>query len=155
MSKLLILKSIFGRQLGFSSSGGILTNLSSGVVNRVATISSDDAFVEKVGQIIETISSSATVLANYGLSIISSDVPNGSTCLISTPALGVLKEIFFDSSASTISIGTTAAGITFGASVGSSVKNMDAAGGVRGTSISFRGLSATRWAIIGHRHLGD
>ena len=150
-----ILKSLFGRQFGITSTGGFVTNQDNGNVNRFVTISSDDAFVEKVGSYLETIAATGTQLVNYGISWISSDVVNGATLKIAAPAKGVRKEIFLDSSASTLSIGTTAAGITFGASVGSSVYNMDAAGGVRGTGIIMVGLSATRWGFIGRQKLGD
>lgn len=150
-----VLVSQHGRRFGISSSGGILSEDSTGSMQRAVMQSSADVIQGKPAQYLDTIEASGSKMTNYGLSHITSDVINGSTILISAPAQGVEKKIFLDSSASTLSIGTTAAGITFGASVGSSVYNMDAAGGVKGTGIVMVGLSATRWAFVGHQKLGD
>jgi hypothetical protein len=104
---------------------------------------------------VDTISSSAATLTNSGISHISSDVINVSVLSIAAPVAGVSKEIWCDSSASTVSINTTHATITFGSSVGSSALVLDAAGGIRGTGITMRGISATQWAFVGSRRLGD
>ena len=170
----LITQSLHGRKFGLSASGGVVigkTSATGGVMSHLAEISSAGKFESSVdgasaiGEwgssltgykgFVETIDASDDQMVNYGLSHITSDVINGSTILISTPEIGIKKEIFLDSSASTISIGTTAAGITFGASVGSSVYNMDAAGGTRGTGLILQGLSATRWAFLARHKLGD
>lgn len=151
-----ILTSIHGKRFGLSASGGLLAHETSATgVKRAVMMSTADVIQGKPAYDVQTASASGAVITNYGLTHVTSGVVNGATLTVSAPAAGVEKEIFFDSSASTLSLGTTAAGITFGASVGSSVLNMDAAGGVRGTGLIMRGLSSTRWALLGRRKLGD
>ena len=90
-------------------------------------------------------------MVNHGLSVISSDVINVSVLTLAAPAAGVEKMIYGDSSASTISFNTTSSDITFGASVLSSALVFDNAGGVRGTSVLLKGISASRWAFFGRK----
>ena len=163
--------SLHGKQVGLTSSGGLIfePTTSSGY-NHAAEISSAGVFnssvsafgstvgeitIQKVKTVVETVSSSAATMVGYGMSIISSDVINVSVLKLSAPETGMLKEIFCDSSASTVSLNTTSSDITFATSVGSSVLALDDAGGIRGKTLTLRGLSATRWAIVGHRDLGD
>lgn len=152
-----ILTSIHGRRLGLSATGALLMQQRDSTgMSRAVTVSSANIREETIAESVLTCSGSAVVITNSGFTHVTSDMSvNGAALTVSAPAAGVLKEIFLDSSASTVSLGSTAAGITFGASVGSSVRVMDAAGGVRGTSIVLRGLSTTRWAILGGRKLGD
>ena len=165
------LVSLHGRKMGQTSSGGIVIQPTSSTgMSHLAEISSAGVFnssltsfgstitemtVAKLKAPVETVSSSAATMVNYGVSIISSDVINVSVLTLSAPEAGILKEIFGDSSASTVSINTTATTITFGTSVGSSALVLDDAGGIRGKCVILRGLTATRWAIVGHRDLGD
>ncbi len=172
MSFNIILKSVVGHRLGLSASGGLLFKPTTSTgVSHAAELSSAGKFnssidgASAIGQwgssltgykgFIEKVSATNVKMVNYGLSHVTSDVINGATLLIAAPEAGIHKEIYFDSSASTMSIGTTAAGISFGASVESSVHNVEAAGGVMGTSLTMRGLSATKWALLGRRKLGD
>ena len=171
MSLTQILTSLHGRKLGLSSSGGLLVQPTTSTgITHLAEISSAGVFnssitsfgstvtemeVAKLKTTVETVSSSAATILGYGMSVISSDVINVSVLKLSAPEAGVLKEIFCDSSASTVSINTTANTITFGTSVNSSALVLDDAGGIRGKCIVLRGLSTTRWAMIGHRDLGD
>lgn len=164
-----IFLSLHGKQVGMTSSGGLAfePTTSSGY-NHAAEISSAGVFqssidsfgstigdmtVQLLRSMVETISSSAATLVNYGLSVISSDVINVSVLKLSAPAVGVLKEIYGDSSASTISLNTTSSDITFGASVASSAFVFDQVGGVRGTSLVLRGISTSRWALLGRKVL--
>lgn len=166
-----ILTSLHGRKIGLSASGGLLLQptsstgmshvmeiSSAGVVNSSITnfgTTLTEMTVQKLKTFVETISSSAATLAAYGLSIISSDVINVSVLKMPAPETGVLKEIFCDSSASTLSLNTTATTIVFGTSVDSTALVLDDAGGVRGKCIVLRGITDLRWAMIGHRDLGD
>lgn len=171
MSHNKILTSIHGLRLGLSASGGILHRPTTSTgVSHAAEISSAGVFnssitsfrttltemvVEKMKTVVENISSSAATLLGYGLSVITSDVINVSVLKMPAPEVGILKEIFCDSSASTLSLNTTATTIVFGTSVDSSAFVLDDAGGIRGKCLIFRGITALRWALIGHRDLGD
>ena len=172
MSFTKILTSVHGRRLGLSASGGLLfAPTTSTGFSHFAEISSAGVFnssisgasaigawgssLTKTLSFVEKVESSGTLMKNHGLSHVTSDVVQGSTLLMSAPEVGVNKEIWFDCSASTITIGSTDAGITFGTSVGTSALNMDTVGGLRGVSIVLKGLSDTRWAILGGRQLGD
>lgn len=158
MSLVTILTSLHGRRFGLSSSGGVLvqpttstgvTHLaeisSAGVVNSSIT----EMTVQLLKSFVETISSSAATMVGHGLSVISSDVINVSVLTLSAPTAGVNKFIYGDSSASTVTLNTTATTITFGASVLSSALVFDNAGGIRGTGLILKGISATRWAFFG------
>lgn len=171
MSLNVIQTSVHGKRFGLTSTGGVLTKPTTSTgYSHLAEISSAGVFnssissfnstvtdlpVAKLKTVVETATASAATLTPYGLSIISSDVINGSVLKLGAPEIGILKEIFCDSSASTVSINTTATANVFGTSVDSTALVLDDAGGIRGKTVALRGLSATRWAIIGHRDLGD
>lgn len=166
MSQNLILTSIHGKRLGLTSSGGLAFQPTTSTgMSHVAEISSAGVFnssissfgstitemvVAKMKSVVETISSSAATLINYGLSLVSSDVINVSVLTVPAPEAGLEKEIFGDSSASTVSFNTTSSDITFGTTVSSSALVFDHAGGIRGSWIRLKGLSATRWAVEYH-----
>ena len=157
--------SVHGKLLGLTSSGGVAFQPTTSTgMSHVAEISSagvvnssisgfgstiTDMTVATFRSVVETISSSAATMLGYGLSWISSDVINVSVLTLSAPVAGVHKYIYGDSSASTVTFNTTAASITFGASVLSSALVFDNAGGIRGTGLILVGLSATRWAFFG------
>ena len=164
MSLNIILTSLHGRKIGLSATGGVLiAPTSSTGMSHLAEISSAGVFnssitgfgstitemtVAKQKSVVDTISSSAATLLNYGLSVISSDVINVSVLVLPAPETGLHKQIWGDSSASTVTLTSTAASITFDTTVGSSVLVFDKAGGIRGSQINLRGLSATRWAVL-------
>lgn len=167
MSHNQILTSVHGRRLGLSASGGLLASQTSSTgVTHFAEISSAGVFnssitsfgstigeltVKSYKSIVETVSSTLASMVNYGLSIVSTGSSNGTVLSLSgAPEAGLIKEIFSDTSASTITIDTTAAGITFQTSMGSASSAIvwDKAGGSRGKSITLMGLSATRWAVM-------
>jgi len=155
-----------GRKFGLSSSGGVLiAPTSSTGVSHLAEISSagvvnssissfnstiTEMEVAKQKNVFETISSSAATLSNYGVSVISSDVINVSVLKVPAPEAGMVKEIWGQSSASTLSFNTTADTILFDTTFGASSSALvwDRAGGVRGGYIKMLGLSATRWAVL-------
>ena len=161
-----ILTSLHGRRFGLSSSGGVLVSPTTGTgFSHLAEISSAGVFnssissfgstigeftAKVVKSVVETISSSAATLVNYGLSIISSDVINGSLLKISAPETGIHKEVFCQSSASTLSFTTTADTIVFDTSFGASSSALvfDLVGGTRGKALVLRGVDATRWAVL-------
>ena len=141
-------RSIHGRQLGFTSTGGIgsYRDSSGGETSTVQLAQMWGAGM------IETISSGGADLKNSGLSVISSDSTSGMAALnLAAPEAGVSKEIFCVTSASALSIETTAAGILFyGSSVatGSSVQTF-AAANLRGAYLTLRGVNSTSWMITG------
>ena len=96
----------------------------------------------------ETISSSGAVLAAYGLSIFSSGTATDRSFTISAPSSGAGKELFSLSSASTILIETTATGIFFVSTGASSTAITFSGANMFGETVTLRGLSATRWAVL-------
>ena len=160
------LVSLHGRKMGQTSSGGIVIQPTSSTgMSHLAEISSAGVFnssissfnstitemeVAKQKVTFETISSSAATLLNYGVSVISSDVINVSVLKVPAPEAGLLKTIWGQTSASTISFNTTADTILFDATFGASSSALvwDRAGGQRGAYIKLLGLSATRWAVL-------
>ena len=161
-----ILRSIWGKEAGFTSTGGLIFRpttstgyshaaeiSSAGVFNSSITSFGStigDITMKTMRSIIETISSSAATLVNYGVSVISSDVINVSVLKVSAPEAGILKTIWGQTSASTITFNTTADTILFDATFGASSSALvwDRAGGQRGAIIRLLGLSSTRWAVL-------
>ena len=166
MSLNTIFTSLHGRKIGLTSSGGVaIAPTSSTGMSHLAEISSAGVFnssissfnstitemeVAKQKNVFETISSSAATLSIYGVSVISSDVINVSVLKLPAPEAGMVKEIWGQTSASTISFNTTADTILFDATFGASSSALvwDRAGGQRGAYIKLLGLSATRWAVL-------
>lgn len=160
------LVSLHGRKMGQTSSGGIVIQPTTSTgMSHLAEISSAGVFnssissfnstitemeVAKQKNVFETISSSAATLVNYGVSVISSDVINVSVLKVPAPEAGMLKTIWGQTSASTITFNTTADTILFDATFGASSSALvwDRAGGQRGAIIRLLGLSATRWAVL-------
>jgi|SRR3990167_1550477 len=139
------LTSINGRRLAMSSSGAIVDKNGFGAV----MADSSGVLQTVIKSFVETISSSAAVLAAYGLSIFSSATSTARNFTIAAPSSGQGKEIFSLSSASTITLETTATGIFFVSTGASSTAITFSAGaGSFGETITLRGLSATRWAVL-------
>lgn len=165
-----VLVSKHGRKFGLSSSNGLLLSSSDGY-SHAAEISSAGVFessissfgstigvlpVARVDSEVDTVTASDATLNGYGFAHISSDVINGSVITVPAPtAAGQNLDIWCDTSASTVSLNSTAAANKFGSSVDSSALVLDAAGGIRGKGVVLRGISDTRWAILATRNLGD
>jgi hypothetical protein len=142
-------KSIHGRQLGISSTGGIISAVEGSTVHGMAA--------QMWGEtMLETISSAGAAVRNYGITVISSGSTSGTTpFLVGTPAAGVDKQIFLQTSATLIHLNTTSTAIWFnstsaiGASGGSTVliAANAAAAGLGGESLVLKGLSATVWQV--------
>ena len=162
-----ILTSIHGKRFGLSASGTpVFQPTTSSGLSHVAEISSAGVFnssitsfnstiteliVAKYKSVVESISSSAATMLNYGISIIASDVITGSVMTLPAPEVGLHKQIWFDTSASgAMTVQTTAASVIFEATFGSSSSSitMSVPGGLRGARITLFGQSATRWAVI-------
>lgn len=141
--------SIHGRRLGLSSTGGILAG------------SSGSTTFESIAQmwgadLIETVSSAGAAISNYGLTIISTDSTSGtSPFFVAAPVSGVSKEIHLQTSATLITLNSTATTIKFNttscvaAAGGSTVLSLaNAAVAGLGGVVVLRGLSATAWGVV-------
>lgn len=143
------LTSIHARRLALSSTGAIVDRNGYGAV----IADSSGVLQTQIKTYSEMISSSGAVLAGYGMSILSSGTATDRSFTISTPSSGQGKEIFSLSSASTITLETTATGVYFvymNASAGVSSTKITFEGelGVFGQATLLRGLSSTRWAVL-------
>lgn len=145
--------SIYGRILGVSSTGGIISNVTS-TGGRGST--AFDMALQGWGKaLFETLSSDGSNIANAGISIFSTDSTSGSTHTLLAPVQGVHKEIHFHTSATAIGIDTTG-GITINTTLAeaagggsTSVTIVGAAAGIGGC-LTLRGLSSTYWSVISH-----
>lgn len=138
--------SIHGKRLYLTSTGGIANDSSFVAVMRNAT----GVVQDKIRSYVETISSSGSVLVNYGLSIISSATGQATFAhTIAAPVAGITKSIFQEGSATTVTFGTSATTILFRstASAGSTLMTFSSTNGLGGTAVTLIGLSATRWGI--------
>jgi len=113
MSYFTIRKSLFGRLLGISSTGGLVMGVSS--TGGVGAGSSDVAMAAQMWgpEMQTTITSSIAQLTNSGVSIVSSAVPVGSPLGIAAPVTGVNKTVVFNTPSSSMTLGATAAGFLF------------------------------------------
>jgi hypothetical protein len=91
-------------------------------------------------------------ISNNGVTFLTTGTTNGSTFFLAAPVKGVQKEIHLVTSATALSIKTTADTILFnttaatGIDVGSTNLTAAIAGGVAG-SLVLRGLSTTLWSV--------
>lgn len=158
LSYFTIRKSIFGRILGVSSTGGIVTS-----ANSTGKLSSSDVTMSAQmwgPGMFQSIGAGATLtkITNCGVTYFTSDTTAAAAYNIAAPVKGVWKQIVTTTSSTLITINTTAPaiifqspstlGLTLGATVGSTVINLGTAGGT-GTCCSFRmvGLSTTQWFV--------
>lgn len=138
------LTSIHGRRIAMSATGAIVDKNGFGAVMADASGVLQSAFKSAV----EQVSSSAAVLAGVGMSYLSSGTATARNFTLAAPSSGQLKEIFSLSSASAITIETTATGIFFVSTGASSTALTFSGSNVFGESVTLRGLSSTRWAIL-------
>lgn len=139
--------SIHGKRLYLTSTGGIANDSSFVAVMRNAT----GVVQDKIRSYVETISSSGSVLVNYGLSIISTSTGQGTFAhTLAAPVSGIVKRIFQESSATTVTFGTEATTVLFRStgSAGSTLMTFSSTNGLGGCSVTLVGLSTTRWGIV-------
>lgn len=131
--------SIFGRRLGLSSTGGIVSAPSGSTdIDRSAQMWGPGLF------------SSSTGLVNSGTNLLGGTGGAQTFILSGAPQVGLRCEIISDTSSSSVTINTTDATINFNSSGGTSSTALTfaVAGGTEGQSVVLRGLSATRWQVI-------
>ena len=155
------LTSIHGRRLMLTSTGAILDSEGYAAVMKstadVAQNSTALLFSQLgVSHQSNVASSVASTLTNYGFQLLSSASATAITGFeIAAPVAGVTKEIHFDTSATEFSLGGTSTAVVFASTLvtanGSTlfVSDVVGGGGIADTVVILRGISATRWAIIG------
>lgn len=137
------LTSPHGRRLAMSATGAIVDKNGYGAV----MADSSGVLQTPIKSYVEAISSSAAVLSASGLSYFSSGTATAQNFTIGAPSSGLEKEIFSLSSASTITLETTATGIFFVSTGASSTALTFSGTNNFGQTVTLRGLSATRWAV--------
>ncbi len=144
-------KSIHGRQLAISSTGGIISAAgSTGNENSTAFNMAAQMWGKALFQ---TVSTSGADISNSGVTIISSDSTSGITFDLLAPAQGISKELHIQCSATLLKIETTAASIVFhsslgiGATVGSTILSLSSSAIGLAGNITLRGVSTTKWAV--------
>lgn len=138
------LTSIHGRRIAMSATGAIVDKNGYGAVMADAT----GVLQTTLRSAVEYISSSGAVLSAVGMSVFSSGTATAQTYTISAPSSGQEKQIFSLTSASVLTIETTAASITFVTTGASSSALTFGGAGVFGESVTLRGISTTRWAVL-------
>lgn len=149
-----MLTSIYGRRLGISSSGGLVSHTGS-------TGGGSTAFVTAAQMwgtgMVETISAAGATINNAGLTYISSDSTAGTTpYILQAPVAGLSKEIFITTTATALAINTNATTVFISSTLaelaagGSTTLTISGPATGIGGSIVLRGISATQWAIMSH-----
>lgn len=139
------LTGIHGRRVAMSATGAIVDKNGFGAIMADASGVVQNPLKLRV----ELISSSGAELVGYGVSYLSSATDADRNFTLKAPSSGAQKEIFSLSSATTITLETTATGIFFVSTGASSTAIVfSGSGGVFGESIVLRGLSSTRWAVL-------
>lgn len=138
------LTSIHGRRIAMSATGAIVDKEGYGAL----MVDASGVVQGIMKSAVELISSSAAVLVGVGMSYLSSASASSRNFSISIPSSGQKKEIYSLSSASVMLLETTSSDVKFTSTAGLSTALTF--GGVTGygSSITLRGLSATRWAVI-------
>ncbi len=151
-------KSLWGRQLAFSSSGYLIgstegsTDFTFGYMARDSTGAVLGPHYERL----TAASSSGATLVSEGVAILSSATATSRSFTVPTPVVGIGLEILSHASATTILFESTAATIVFNGSTflstGSSALTIATAstdGGNYGATVCLRGVSTTQWHITG------
>jgi hypothetical protein len=142
-------KSVHGRKLAVSSSGGI--------VSAVGATGNDSATIGGAAQMwgsnfLETVSSAGTSLMNCGVSVISSDSTSGASFSLGTPEAGLYKEIHLQTAATALTLAAPSSTVYINSSLATAAAggstSVALAGATLGGSIALRGLSATVWGIV-------
>lgn len=144
--------SLYGRILAISSSGGLVSAVSStGAKGSTAF----DLFYEPMGKaVFENVSGATGSISNSGISIVTTDSTSGSSMSVAAPAQGFKKEVFFQTSATALVLHTTATTIKFNSTLAEAAAGgsttLTIAGGAAGIggSLILRGLSTTAWQIV-------
>ena len=141
-------KSIHGRELGISSTGGI--------ISAPKGETSFDRAAQMWGSgMLETLSTVGAI-KNYGISVLSSGSTSGTApWTLGPPAVGLYKEIIFATSSTRIVINSTAttilmavaSSLAISSTVGATTIDISSSAvGTAGTII-LRGRSATQWIL--------
>lgn len=138
------LTGIHGRRIAMSATGAIVDKNGYGAVMADAS----GVLQTIIKTFVELISSSGSTLAARGLSVFSSATATAREFTILAPSSGQQKEVFSLSSATTITLDTTATGIFFVTTGASSTRvTFSLAGGVFGETMTITGFSSTRWLV--------
>ncbi len=144
-------KSIHGRQLAISSTGGIISAAgSTGNENSTAFNMAAQMWGKALFQ---TVSSHGAIISNAGITVISSNSTEGITFDIAAPVQGIHKELHIECSATGLKIETTGPAIVFhsslgiGATVGSTVLALSSSAIGLAGNITLRGISTIKWAV--------
>lgn len=154
-------KSVHGRELGLTSTGGLVSAYGStgrltGSFDAIAVMTDSTwARLTPFREPLVAASSSGATLSNSGVSLLSSATATARTFSIAAPVAGVYKEIISQASASSLIFSATSTAQTFYTSSGVrtgttslTLISEPAGDGTFGNSIALRGVSATRWAVI-------
>jgi hypothetical protein len=145
--------SIHGRRLGISSTGGIVSGLTSTGGGSTAIVAAAQMWGDVM---VATHSSSGATFNNYGVNFISSATAAAYNFTMPEPVNGVMTSILSMSSATTITIETTGVAV-FGSTVvgGSSKVTFTFANGSQGAFIDLIGIGSTIWAVRGKTTVGS
>ena len=145
------LTGINGRRIGMNSTGAIVDKNGFGCV----MADSSGVLQTVIKTYVEAVSSSGAAMVAYGLSYFSSGTATAQNFTLAAPSSGQGKEIFSLTSATEVIVETTATGIYFvvagasGERAESTRLTFSGANGVSGDVAHLRGLSSTRWAVLG------
>lgn len=148
-----IRKSIHGRLLALSSTGGIVsaaspgstsgTHLTDGGVNACAQMWGPGMFTQATGP--------GVTINNYGITQITTDSTAGSTWFVAAPVKGVYKTInLISTSSGTLSANTAGVVFVTNTLAGSSVLGLNSTIGAM-ISVGLQGMSTLRWFVTGLR----
>lgn len=140
------LTSIHGRRIAMSSTGAIVDKNGFGAV----MADSSGVLQTPIRSYTEAISSSGASLSATGVSYFSSGTATAQNFTLVAPSSGQFKEIISFSSATTITLETTGSTITFvSTGTSSSALTFSGASGQFGQTVRLRGVSNSRWVVLG------
>jgi len=139
-------QSVKGRRLGLTSTNGIGQYV--GVTGVGSTEVTSIAQMWGSGMTITTTSTGGATLGNAGISVINTSAA-APTFSVAAPVAGVTKEIWIVSSASGVTLNTTATSVVFkGHGKAASTAATLAAISLDGVGILLRGLNSSEWGIV-------
>lgn len=152
-------KSLHGRMLGISSSGGLVMSVKTTSANLAASSDINMAAQMWGPGMIQTIGAGATAtrILNSGLTYFTTGSSAAALYSMAAPAAGVVKTLVFQLASTLLTLNTTATTILFQTSTahlsstaGSSALTVTSSDGV-GTAATLVGLSTTQWLLLSRR----
>lgn len=149
-----------GRRFGLNSTGAVVIKDVNGIYASVVKSTADVVqnstalLFSQLGISLQADVSSTvgSTFTNFGVQTLTSGTATAISFEIAAPVAGVHKELYIETSASEMTLGSTSTAVVFQpASAGEGSTMFLSAANLSGTNLVLRGVSATQWSLLSSR----